>query len=163
RSRDGRRRLGNPGFPSWDSIRSGSLMMSQHGKNGEDARLARMDPQGAGWTLAVMLGVALAPVQVQAQQPPPPAAGLTVAPAPAPAGGVAVVGPATEVAAATAPMIVVPPEVQVVRFQGPPGMAVEVLGPLPTPIPTGEQGGLLTVGLQRGVGYRLRIANIPER
>src|SRR5262249_51370416 len=136
RSRDGRRRLGNPGFPSRDSIRSGSLMMSQHGKNGQDARLARMDSQGAGWTLAVMLGVALAPVQGPAPQPPPfppPAAGLTVAPAPAPAPGVAVVGPATAAAAATAPMIVVPSEVQVVRFQGPPGMAVEVLGPLPTP------------------------------
>ena len=35
--------------------------------------------------------------------------------------------------------------------------------PTPTPVPQGDGGGLLTVGLKRGVGYRLRIANLPER
>ena len=30
-------------------------------------------------------------------------------------------------------------------------------------MPQGDGGGLLTAGLKRGVGYRLRIANLPER
>src|SRR5262249_31524399 len=53
--------------------------------------------------------------------------------------------------------------VQVVRFQGPEGLWVEVLGPNPTPVPQGDGRGILTVGLRRGVGYRLRITGIPER
>jgi len=60
-------------------------------------------------------------------------------------------------------MPVLAPEVQVVRFQGPPGLAVEVLAPAPTPVSTGDGQGIITVGLVRGVGYRLRIGNIPER
>jgi uncharacterized repeat protein (TIGR01451 family) len=55
------------------------------------------------------------------------------------------------------------PDVQVVRFQGPPGLVVQVLAPAPLPVPIGDGGGILTVGLKRGVGYRLRITNIPER
>src|SRR5262249_24493739 len=151
----------------------GALTMSQQGKHSQDARLAGTDSQGAVWTLAVVLGVALVPVQAQeAPASRPPAAGLTAAPAPGvsplvrptvDAAGAAAAGPAAEAAAAAAPVIVVPPDVQVVRFQGPEGLAIEVLGPLPSPIPPGDHGGLLTVGLQRGVGYRLRIANIPER
>ncbi len=147
--------------------------MSQHGTNGQDGRIARTDPRGAGWTLAVLLGVALVPVQ--AQRPPgprPPVVAPTVVPAPGvppaagPAGdaaGTAVVAPATGAAGVAAPVSVLPPDVQVVRFQGPEGLAIEVLGPSPSPIPTGDHGGVLTVGLRRGVGYRLRIANIPER
>ncbi len=50
-----------------------------------------------------------------------------------------------------------------VRFQGPPGLIVEVLAPTPSPVPAGDGGGIITVGLKRGVGYRLRIANAPER
>jgi uncharacterized repeat protein (TIGR01451 family) len=139
-------------------------MMSQQGKPGRDARPARMAPRRSRATLAVVLGVALVPVQAQeTPPPPPPASGVTVTPAPALAPGVAVVGPATAAAAAAAPVVVLPPDVQVVRFQGPEGMIVEVLGPMPSPIPTADRTGLLTVGLQRGVGYRLRIANIPER
>jgi uncharacterized repeat protein (TIGR01451 family) len=55
------------------------------------------------------------------------------------------------------------PDVQIVRFQGPPGLNVEVLAPTPVPVPAGDGGGISTVGLKRGVGYRLRISNIPER
>jgi uncharacterized repeat protein (TIGR01451 family) len=58
---------------------------------------------------------------------------------------------------------VLEPDVQVVRFQGPEGLVVEVLAPAPVPVPQGDGAGILTVGLKRGVGYRLRIAGIPER
>jgi uncharacterized repeat protein (TIGR01451 family) len=40
---------------------------------------------------------------------------------------------------------------------------LEILGPAPNPVPVGDGGGILTAGLKRGVGYRLRIFNIPER
>ena len=52
---------------------------------------------------------------------------------------------------------VLEPDVQVVRFQGPPGLIVEVLAPAPIPVPIGDGGGIITVGLKRGVGYRLRV------
>ena len=52
---------------------------------------------------------------------------------------------------------------QVVRFSGPAGLGVEVLAPPPTPVPVGNGGGIATVGLDRGVGYRLRLTNITER
>ena len=58
---------------------------------------------------------------------------------------------------------VLEPDVQVVRFQGPPGLVVEVLAPTPVPVPVGDGGGIITVGLKRGVGYRLRVTGIPER
>ncbi len=60
-------------------------------------------------------------------------------------------------------MPALPPEVQVVRFQGPPGLTVEVLAPAPVPVSIGDGQGISTVGLVRGVGYRLRIGSIPER
>ena len=55
------------------------------------------------------------------------------------------------------------PRTQVVRFQGPSGLGVEVLAPAPKPVPIGDAGGIATVGLDRGVGYRLRLTNITER
>ena len=58
---------------------------------------------------------------------------------------------------------VLEPDVQVVRFQGPPGLTVEVLAPAPIPVPVGDGGGIITVGLKRGVGYRLRVTRIVER
>jgi uncharacterized repeat protein (TIGR01451 family) len=86
-----------------------------------------------------------------------------VAGAPA-APGTAVVGPG-EVAVAAAPpgTPVLEPDVQVVRFQGPPGLTVEVLAPEPSPVPQGDGAGIITVGLRRGIPYRLRLTNIPER
>jgi uncharacterized repeat protein (TIGR01451 family) len=71
-----------------------------------------------------------------------------------------------------APAVVVPgpvatpvldPDIQIVRFQGPPGLNVEVLSPTPTPVSAGDGGGIITVGLKRGVGYRLRVTGIVER
>ncbi|CAN5865274.1 hypothetical protein BH23PLA1_BH23PLA1_42960 [soil metagenome] len=56
-----------------------------------------------------------------------------------------------------------PPEVQVVRFSGPEGMRVEVLGPPTEPVPVGDGEGLLTVGMRVGVGYRLRLSNLPNQ
>ena len=56
------------------------------------------------------------------------------------------------------------PRVQVVRFQGPAGLNVEVITPSPSPVPMGDGGGMgTTFGLERGVGYRLRLTNITER
>ena len=55
------------------------------------------------------------------------------------------------------------PNVQVVRFHGPTGLTVEVLAPQPSPAPIGDGSGIATVGLKRGVGYRLRLSNITER
>lgn len=57
----------------------------------------------------------------------------------------------------------IPPEVQVVRFSGPAGMTIEVLGPPTEPSPVGDGDGLLTVGMRVGVGYRLRLSNLPNR
>src|SRR4051812_41250985 len=82
-------------------------------------------------------------VRAQGPEAPPPAAGLVVVSDPG------------------APLI--PPEVQVVRFHGPEGLRVEVLGPPPEPIPAGDGTGLATVGLRVGVGYRLRVTNLPDR
>jgi len=40
---------------------------------------------------------------------------------------------------------------------------VEVLAPAPVAVPIGDGGGIITVGLRRGVGYRLRLTGITER
>ena len=58
---------------------------------------------------------------------------------------------------------ILPDEIQVVRFQGPAGMKVEVLGPAPETVPQGDGQGLATVGLKVGVGYKLRLSNLPDR
>ena len=93
------------------------------------------------------------------RHPPLPGLGETGA-----APGAAVVGAgAVDAAAPPAGAAGLEPDVQVVRFQGPRGLVVDVLAPQPVPVPTGDGGGIITVGLKRGVGYRLRITNIPER
>jgi len=74
-----------------------------------------------------------------------------IAPEIAPEGHGAPVGPALD------------PNIQVVRFQGPEGLGVEVLAPQPAPVSAGDGGGILTAGLRRGVGYRLRLSDIPHR
>ena len=63
-------------------------------------------------------------------------------------------------AAATA---LIPPDVQIVRFQGPEGLRVDVLGPNPEPVPIGNGKGLATVGLKIGVSYHLKLSHLPER
>jgi hypothetical protein len=42
-------------------------------------------------------------------------------------------------------------------------LLVEVIAPAPSPVPAGDGAGIVTVGLKRGVGYRLRVTGIPER
>src|SRR5437868_4656879 len=89
-------------------------------------------------------------------------AGRARAQAPAPA-----VPPAAPAAAADAPpgapaAEVLSPQIQVVRFQGPAGVRLDVLGPAPEPVPSGDGRGLATVGLRVGVGYRLKLSEIPD-
>jgi uncharacterized repeat protein (TIGR01451 family) len=148
--------------------------MSRQNSNGRGGRFAMKVLRAAFPTLVVALSVAATKVEAQESEGRRPA---DAAPS-APATGVAVVGPAmadggppvTTAPAAEAadgangPAVpILPPDIQVVRFQGPEGLAVEVLAPAPSPVPPGEGAGILTVGLKRGVGYRLRISNIPER
>jgi uncharacterized repeat protein (TIGR01451 family) len=87
----------------------------------------------------------------------------TAAPStPAAMPGAAVVDPSIPPAAVVG-VPVLDPDVQVVRFQGPPGLNVEVLAPAPVPVPIGDGAGIITVGLRRGTGYRLRVTGIVER
>jgi uncharacterized repeat protein (TIGR01451 family) len=114
-------------------------------------RTARLVP-----VLALTVAAGLGSATARAQQG-------AAAPGGAPPPGLAVVGGpvVTETPAASAPVL--PGNVQVVRFQGPEGVRVEVLGPNPEPVPVGDGHGLATVGLKVGVAYRLRISNLPER
>jgi uncharacterized repeat protein (TIGR01451 family) len=85
-------------------------------------------------------------------------------PAPEPP-GTAVVAPSGEAIPVAPVAAALPPYVQLVRFGGPEGIKVEVLGPQtePIPLPTGDQGGVGTFGLRVGVGYQLRLSNLPDR
>lgn len=109
--------------------------------------------------------VAAAPTSAESQPATPlptPAPGVAAPLVVAPetfAPGTAVVG--APVLAPAAPSI--PENVQVVRFQGPEGVVVEVLGPSPDPVPTGDGHGLLTAGLRVGTPYRLRLTNLPDK
>ena len=84
-------------------------------------------------------------------------------PRPDPTPGRAIVEPAPAVVEGAPAIVVVPPNVQVVRFRAPEGVKIEVLGPAPEPVPAGDGRGQATVGLKVGVGYRLRISEIPDR
>ena len=55
------------------------------------------------------------------------------------------------------------PRVQVVRFQGPDGLNVEVLGPIAKPGPGRRRRRHRDLRPGAGVGYRLRLTNLPER
>jgi uncharacterized repeat protein (TIGR01451 family) len=48
-----------------------------------------------------------------------------------------------------------------VRFHGPEGLKLEVLGPQPESVAPGDGHGLATVGLRVGVTYRLRLSSLP--
>lgn len=62
------------------------------------------------------------------------------------------------------PVLLLPANVQVVRFVGPPGVQVEILDPPPEPIvQPAFDDGLATFALRVGVGYRVRISNLPDR
>ena len=130
--------------------------------------------RAAGWParLALPLGVAIAAglgssrSKAQAQDvpapvvsTPAPAEASTTAPAP-----VLDAGPAGTPVVAPAPSAPeLPHDVQVVRFQGPAGMKVEVLGPPPEPVPAGDGQGLATFGLKVGLSYKLRVTDLPDR
>ncbi len=120
---------------------------------GRTARLAL--PLG----LAIAAGLGSSPSPASGQDAPPasmaPPASLAPAVPPAPGPGAAVV--------ATPAQPVLSPEVQVVRFQGPPGVFVEVLGPAAEAVPPGDGKGIATVGLKVGSAYRLRVGNLPDR
>ncbi len=99
-----------------------------------------------------------APVSSSVVSPAP--AGTVISPAPVAdlpqAPGAAVVGGGAE------PLS---PDIQVVGFQAPEGALVEVLGPTPESVPSPLGAGPLPalVGLRVGVGYRLRISQLPGR
>lgn len=138
--------------------------MSRPGWNGQPAAgSASSASLSAGLTLLVALLVG--PTPARAQQfmtaQPQPAELAPSGPQVVDAAGVAVTGPAPPTGEPAEPLL--PPDVQVVRFQVPAGSSIEVLGPPPVPVPHTETPATLTVGLKRGVGYRLRLANIPER
>ncbi len=140
--------------------------MSRPGWNGRPAAgSASSASLSAGLTLVVALLVGQSPARAQrfttAQPQPQPAQLAPVGPQVVDAAGIAVTGPAPAAGEPAAPLL--PPDVQVVRFQVPEGSTIEVLGPSPTPVPHTEGPATLTVGLKRGVGYRLRLSNIPER
>ncbi len=159
--------------------------MSHHGRNGRDGGPAHQAPRIAGvilviaaWLAATAAGAQEAPAVAVAppEQPAPvttaaPAAPIIVSSPAAPTAnapqvvpGAAVVGPGAPPDPTAPPTIpILEPDIQVVRFQGPPGLIVEVLAPAPIPVPIGDGGGLITVGLKRGVGYRLRVSGIVER
>ena len=115
--------------------------------------------------LALAITAGLGSAAARAQNTPRPPILSTPAPVtPAPtrvpeAPGSVIVGPGEVVAEAPG----LPTEVQVVRFQGPDGVRVEVLGPNPEPVPVGDGKGLITVGLKVGTSYRLRVSNLPNR
>src|SRR5262249_33912671 len=143
------------------------ISMSRPGRNG---RFATGGRRPAGLTLLILMAAGAATVHAQPGPergapgvvPTGPPPGVAVTGPPIVAGETTVVTPVGDPAAGPA-VVALSPDVQVVRFQGPEGVIVEVLGPNPTPVPQGDGRGILTVGLKRGVNYRLRIANIPER
>lgn len=147
---------------------------------------ARLAPRLA-WGLALAAGLGPAAATTTHAQnapvpPPPPAAPAGLPPLPPPtvnsspvpvftptpapatppvvgdAPGTAAVGPGVEPSAPAYPA-----DVQVVRFQGPQGLSVEVLSPAPEPAPANDGHGVATVGMKVGVAYRLKVTGIPER
>ncbi len=163
--------------------------MSHERRNGRDSGPAHQAPSTASVVLLIAAWLAataaraqeapagpVAPIVAQTDRSAPittaaPAAPIVVSSPAAPivnspdgVPGTAVVKPGASPASAAPPGIpVIAPNVQVVRFQGPPGLTVELLAPAPIPVPIGDGGGIITVGLERGVGYRLRVRGIAER
>ncbi|MHB1561869.1 MAG: hypothetical protein ACYC61_30840 [Isosphaeraceae bacterium] len=138
--------------------------MSRPGWNGRPAAgSASSASLSAGLTLLVSLLAALTPARAQQVAPAQtqPAQLAPVGPQDGAGVAVSVDAPAPATDQPGAPLL--PTDVQVVRFQVPEGSTIEVLGPSPTPVPHTETPATLTVGLKRGVGYRLRLSNIPER
>lgn len=72
-------------------------------------------------------------------------------------------GTATADGSAALGAYVLDPAVQVVRFYGPEGVVVEVMGPATEPVPMGDGQGLGTFGMRVGVSYQLKVSNLPEQ
>ncbi len=117
--------------------------------------------------VALAIAAAFGPLVAKGQNGPPgPGPGVlpgrvvvSTPSAPGEPGTAVVGGPVIE----EPPGPVLAPEIQVVRFQGPAGVKVEVLGPNPEPVPVGDGRGLLNVGLKVGTPYRLRVSELPDR
>jgi uncharacterized repeat protein (TIGR01451 family) len=149
-----------------DAIALGLALLAQSGAAGAQ------EPSPADSPSAPTTPIAPAPAQTAVEGRPavpdltpgrpiePPATSAATAPPAAASAPGAVVAPEGHGLPVGA---VLDPSTQVVRFQGPAGLSVEVLAPQPLPASVGDGGGILTAGLQRGVGYRLRLANISER
>ena len=122
----------------------------------------------AGWPacLALPLGVAIAaglgssPSRARAQEAPAPVVS-TPSPSPLPASEPG--PPGSRIVAPAPPVAELAHDIQVVRFQGPAGVKVEVLGPAPEPVPAGDGQGLATFGFKVGLSYKLRVYDLPDR
>ena len=119
---------------------------------GWPARLALPRPLA----LAMVAGLVGSPIHhAQAQV-------VTSTPDPVPVSAAEAAAVVAEAAAAPAAAALAH-EIQVVRFQGPAGAKVEVLGPAAEVVPQGDGKGLATVGLKVGVGYQIKLSNLPDR
>ncbi len=130
------------------------------------SRHAELRRRAVGWTARLVLPLGLAwCATAKAQDPPALPPPVESAPAPiAPSTGPAPIPVADGPGIAATPVYPgLPKGVEIVRFSGPEGVTLEVLGPQPEPVPQGDGHGLATVGLKVGVGYRLRLSNLPNR
>jgi uncharacterized repeat protein (TIGR01451 family) len=135
--------------------------MSRTGWNRRDAGWPARLALPLGLAIAAGLGSSPSSSRANAQDAP----ATVTAPAPvatATAPATATV-PDEPVIAPTPPVPELPRDVQVVRFQGPSGVKVEVLGPAPEPVPGGDGKGLGTFGLKVGLSYKLRVYDLPDR
>ncbi len=134
------------------------------------SRHADLCRRAVGWTARLVLPLGLAwCATAMAQQPVPPPQ-PTIESTPNPSQIAPLSGALPEIIDNTAPIVAatptfpgVPKGVEIVRFHGPEGVVLEVLGPMPEAVPQGDGHGLATVGLKVGVGYRLRLSNLPNR
>lgn len=138
--------------------------------------IARLASRPARRVLLGSLFAIVLPLATQAQEPQPappmavaPAAalpaGMPADPAPAPAPTIPGASSAPTYVPANSPaepaIAMPPPDVQVVHFELPAGVRLEVLTPGPEPL-AGVENPADTYGLKTGVGYRLRLTNIPN-
>ncbi|MFO0956974.1 MAG: hypothetical protein U0800_05835 [Isosphaeraceae bacterium] len=114
----------------------------------------------SGW---IALAGGLIALNAVAQQPgePLPVAPYNPTPTPTQAPPTNPPGRATVGEPAPAPIPILPPDLQVVRFSAPEGVRVEVITPTPEVVPQGDGQGTATVGLRVGTTYWLRVSNLP--
>lgn len=103
---------------------------------------------GAVARLALAIALAM-PVAAHAQASDPP--------------GVASTAPAPTTAPAEATTPAIPPDVQLVKFRVPEGVALELLGPATEPLPPGLGVAPGLIALKVGVQYHLKLSKFAER